>query len=370
MSLKLIPLAGGLLCTLLASQAIAHGAEDHDHTPPPPGISAGGAQRLVDGSLFVPKAMQHRLGVRTAPLAFSLLPESVELNGTVIAEPNAGGRVQASQSGRVEAGRDGLPWLGQRVRQGQILAWLRPTRTSMAHAEQAAALAELEAALAIVERRQQRYQQLDGVVPRKDIEATSLELEALRRRQAALSSGIEAREALTAPISGVIAATRVTPGQVVEARETLFEIVDPTRLAVEALAYDARLAQDVVGASAALPHGELRLAFMGAGPQLRAQAMPLLFRVVPPFAPVGIGQTVKVVAATKRRIEGAAVPRAAVLRDDAGETLVWLKLAPERFAPRRVRAQSLDAARMVLTAGVTPGERVVVEAANLLAQVR
>ena len=38
------------------------------------------------------------------------------------------------------------------------------------------------------------------------------------------------------PMAGVISAVHVVPGQVVEAREILFEIVDPERLAVEALA--------------------------------------------------------------------------------------------------------------------------------------
>jgi len=372
MNIKLVPLASGLLCALLASQAIAHGGEDHDHAPPAgiTAITGNGAQRLADGSLFIPKAMQHRLGVRTAPVAVTALSVSLELNGTVVADPNAGGKVQATQDGRIEASGDGWPVLGQAVRKGQVLGWLRPNRTSMARAEQDAALAELAATLAIAERRLQRYQQLEGVVPRKDIEAANIELDALRRRQAALSAGGVAREALTAPVGGVIAAARAVPGQIVEARETVFEIVDPSRLAVEALAYDPRLAAGIVSASAALPHGELRLRFVGAGLQLRAQAMPLLFRILPPSPPVGVGQTVKVVVASDRRIEGAAVPRDAVLRDDAGESLVWIKLAPERFEARRVRAQALDAARMVLTAGVKPGERVVVEAANLLAQVR
>ena len=43
------------------------------------------------------------------------------------------------------------------------------------------------------------------------------------------------REALLAPLSGVIASSHVVLGQVVEARELVFEIVDPTRVLVEAI---------------------------------------------------------------------------------------------------------------------------------------
>jgi cobalt-zinc-cadmium efflux system membrane fusion protein len=58
----------------------------------------------------------------------------------------------------------------------------------------------------------------------------------------------------------------------------VFEIVDPKRLRVEALAYDADTAGDVAGASLAV--GEQRvipLDFLGAARSLREQALPLAF---------------------------------------------------------------------------------------------
>jgi hypothetical protein len=84
---------------------------------------------------------------------------------------------------------------------------------------------------------------------------------------------------LRAPVSGVIGAASVVAGQVVEAKEILFEVIDPARLAVEALAYDAALAEGIAAASAPLPGGALELQFVGGGRQLREQAIPLLFRV-------------------------------------------------------------------------------------------
>lgn len=368
---------------LAVNNATAHGDEDHSQDKKPaasaaapasagaPPIEAAAAQRLADGSLFVPKVVQRRLGIRTVTTEIKDLAATVELNGRVIADPNAGGRVQASQAGRIDAGAKGFPTLGQKVAKGQVLAYLRPVAGNIEHANQHAALAELESQLAIAERKAARYEQLEGAVPQKEIDAARIELAALKKRRAAVGGGLGGPEALLASVSGVISAVGVVTGQVVDAREILFEIVDPTRLAVEALAYDAALIEGISAASAPLPGGDsLELRFVGGGRQLREQALPLLFRVKAQHAPVAVGQPLKVIARTSRTSKGAALPQAALARNSAGETVVWVHVGAERFAPRKVSAQPLDAATMAITLGLADGERVVSEGAGLLAQVR
>ncbi|MDO9234487.1 MAG: efflux RND transporter periplasmic adaptor subunit [Aquabacterium sp.] len=369
-------LAIALLC-LSGSQAWAHGEEDHSQDNKPAAQSVGAmpmevisAQRLPDGSLFVPKAVQRQLGVRTVLAETRDLAISVELNGRVIADPNASGRVQASQAGRIEAGPKGLPTLGQKVSKGQVLLRLRPAVGSLERGNQRAALAELESQLAIAERKVARYAELEGSVPQKEIEAARFEMIALKQRRAAVGGSLGDVDTLVSPVSGVISATSVVNGQVVEAREVLFEIVDPARLAVEALAYDPALVDGITSASVPLPGGALELQFVGGGRQLREQALPLLFRVKAQNAPVAVGQPVKVIARTLRTAKGVAVPQAALSRNSAGDTLVWVHLGAERFGPRKVSSQPLDASTVVLTAGIASGERVVSVGANLLAQVR
>jgi hypothetical protein len=160
----------------------------------------------------------------------------------------------------------------------------------------------------------------------------------------------------------------------VEAKEVLFEVVDPARLAVEALAYDAAEARGVATASASVPGGLLELHFVGAGRQLREQAIPLLFRIrsagLPMPVPVSVGQPLKVVARTRALRQGAALPQSALMKNAAGEAVVWVHTGAEYFAPRKVTAQPLDAARVLVAAGLRQGERVVVEGASLLAQMR
>jgi hypothetical protein len=378
-------LASVVLVTVLGfavANSWAHGDEDHSQDQKPATavvksaaagampVEATSAQRLPDGSLFVPKAVQRMLGIRTLLTETRELAATIELNGRVIADPNASGRVQASQAGRIEAGPKGLPTLGQKVVKGQVLLWLRPVVGSVERSNQRAALADLESQFAIAEAKVARYAQLEGAVPQKEIDSARFELAALKQRRVAVSGSLADAEALVAPVSGVISAASVVSGQVVEAREVLFEIVDPARLAVEALAYDPALAEGVKAASVPLPGGALDLQFVGGGKQLREQALPLLFRVKARNAPVAVGQSVKVIVRTLGTAKGVAVPQAALARNSAGDTVVWVHVGPERFAPRKVSAQALDAGTALLTAGIAGGERVVTQGAGLLAQVR
>lgn len=367
--------ATALLLALLAAPVWAHEGEDHSQDAKNPVAAASAAtapQRLADGSLFVPKAMQRQLGLRTALAEVGEHAASVEFNGRVVADPNASGRVQAIQPGRVEPGPQGLPVLGQKVAKGQVLAWLRPAASSIERGNQVALAAELDAQVVIAESKAARYEQLEGSLPRARIEAARFELEALQKRRAAVRGSVDVLEPLRAPVAGVISVAGVVAGQVVEAKEVLFEVVDPARLAVEALAYDAAEAQGVAAASASVPGGVLELQFVGAGRQLREQAIPLLFRIrsVGLPTPVSVGQPLKVVARTRALRQGAALPRSALMKNAAGEAVVWVHTGAEYFAPRKVTAQLLDAARVLVTAGLRQGERVVVEGASLLAQMR
>ena len=372
-----------LVLAFAGSAAHAHGDEDHSKDASKPAASgavlatpagAGGntsPQRLPDGSVNVPKAVQRLYTLRTVVVEEQALPSSVELKGTVIADPAAAGRVQATQSGIVQPGPGGLPHLGQKVAQGQVLAYLAPQANSLERAGTQAQLAEVNGQLVVAEQKVQRYSQLEGSVPQKEIDAARAEVVSLNQRKQALSAGLGGRVALTAPVPGAISSNAVVAGQVVDARELLFEIVRPDRLLVQALAYDARVAADIEQASALTAFSEpLRLSFLGAGPQLREQAIPLQFRITPPLPALAVGQPVTVIVATKSRVKGFAVPQSAVVQNAVNESVVWVHESAEHFKPRKVQVQVLDAKRSVVTSGLAAGERVVTQGANLLAQIR
>ena len=358
----------------------AHGDEDHGKEPPnaaagtpTAGIAGGDAspQRLPDGSINVPKAAQRVYSLRTVAVVEEALPESIELKGQVIADPATAGRVQATQAGIVQPGPRGLPQLGQKVARGEVLAYLAPQANGLERAATQSQLAEVNGLLVVAEQKARRLAQLEGSVPQKEIDAARAEAASLTQRKLVLGAGLVGRTPLASPVAGVISSNNVMAGQVVDARELLFEIVQPDRLLVQALAYDARIGADIESAAGLTAAKEaLQLRFLGAGLQLREQAIPLQFRISLPPRPLALGEPVTVVVATRSRVKGYAVAQMAVTRNAANETVVWVHESAERFRPRKVQVQALDATRSVVTAGLASGERVVVQGAALLAQVR
>lgn len=367
------------LCAAFAPAAWA--GPGHDHGDAPPAATGNGPRRLPDGSVFLPKPSQRQMGVRTLPVELAPLARTTTLPGRVVMDPAAGGKVQALLAGRLQPGPKGLPQLGQAVQRGEVLAYVEPATGTLERAGQQAQLAELRASHALAAKRLARLHELADTVPRKDIEAAESEVASLQARIGAVGGGLQARDALVAPVSGVIASANAVAGQVVDARELVFEVVNPQRLQVEALAYDPALAADVAGAAIAVGGHSVPLRFLGAARSLREQALPLLFAPAAPdpvkagvapasLAGVAVGQTLEVHVQHRTQLQGLRVPSTALAKNPANETIVWVKTAAEQFAPRVVTAAPLDGSSVAVTAGLAAGDRVAVQGANLINQVR
>jgi biotin carboxyl carrier protein len=328
-------------------------------------------RRQPDGSVFVPKPTQRLLGVRAALADRADAPVAIQLVGQVIADPNASGRVQAPQAGRVEAPPPGFPTLGSRVERGQTLAYVVPILGAQERSGVQATLAELDSQIGIAQQRTQRLAGLAGSVSAREIGEARAELEGLRARRTAVAEGLNGRLAVHATASGFISVVAAVSGQIVDAREPLFEIVEPTRLWVEAVAFDGGMVAEIGGARAATAGGRgLELAFIGRGLALRQQAVPLQFRIIDAPPGLSVGTPVTVTVETNRRAAGIVLPGEAVIRSAEGPPIVFEMTTAERFVPRPVRVQPLDGRNVLVVAGLEPGKRVVTEAASLIAQIR
>lgn len=362
------------LFVLSAGSVVAGPGHDHGDEAAP-AANSNGPRRLPDGSVFLPKPAQRLLAVRTVITERKELPQSFELVGRIVMDPNAGGKVQPTVAGRVEAGPRGLPSLGQTVRQGEVLAYVRPSADTFERANQAAQAAELRSAKSLAEKRVARLKQLEGSVPQKEIEAAEAELQSVNERLTAIGGGLSSKEALIAPVSGVIAAANVVRGQVVDAREVLFEIIDPNRLRVEAIAHDADLITNIASATARTNSGDsLPLEFVGAGRSLREQTVPVQFAIEKlkdgQLPPLTVGQSVKVIAQSKTTVAGVAVPASAIVKNASNQDSVWTHPNAERFVQKPVRYAPLNASTVTVIDGLQGGERVVVQGAPLVNQVR
>ena len=337
----------------------------------PATMAADAPQRMPDGTLFVPKATQHLLAVRTILTTESQAPRTIRLVGTVIADPNSFGRVQSGHTGRIEAPQGGLAFVGKRVEKGDLLAYLQHHIEAYNKSNLQGEIAELEARIAVQENKLALYRKHPEVIPAVKIVETEGELRALRQKRNELLPTLAEREEIRAPISGIISAGNTVAGQVVDAREVLFEIVDPGRFWVEAIAHDPRVVSNLKKASAILMSGEtLPLEFAGAGLALRQQAAPLSFRVTQASPNLNIGRPVTVILQSTEEAIGIVLPASSVVRVQSGLPAVWIKTDPERFEPRIVRFEQLDGQRVVVSAGLAADMRVVTEGATLLNQIR
>lgn len=334
-------------------------------------VTGESPRRLEDGAIFVPKASQRLLSIRTQLTEPGEASAALRMIGTLVPDPNASGRVQASQNGRLAPGEGGFPILGQQVERGQVLAYVTPTYSAAERGSLIQNAAELDAQITILEARVRRLTTLRGTVAEREILDAQAELAGARQRRTAIQPALSGREALVAPVTGVVSTVRGAVGQLVDSATTVFDIVDPGRLWVEALAFDRAALERITGASATLPDGRaLELAFMGRGLTVRQQAVPVNFRVENPPPDAPIGSSVLVTLRTARAVQGIVLPADAIVRSAEGPPVVFEHAAAERFLPRQVRVQPLDGARIVVTAGLEPGKRIVVQGAALIAQVR
>lgn len=369
--LTLALLAGALL---VWQPLPGHTHEGHEPSPAPAGDSFLGdaPRRLSDGSVFLPKASQRLMTIRTQIAVEGQANRGTMLVGRVIADPNRSGVVQSIAGGRVAPVEAGLPRLGQEVKKGDILATVVPAIPLADQSTIAEKQRELEGDILLAGQKLTRLRKLGGnITPQSQIDDTELEIENLRRRIQSLSETKIQPETLTAPIDGVISASNVVAGQVVQGQDVMFQIVDPHGLWVEAFVFDQIDPGSLVEASAVAPDKSvMKLKYMGRGRALQQQSILLQFSIENPPPSAALGMPVTVIAKKAQTLKGMLLPRHAVVKSTGGEPIVWQHVDPERFVARPVRVEPFDGELVLITAGIADKDRIVVHGAELLAQVR
>lgn len=364
----------GIACLLIASFVYPAHPHDGEHAGNRRPIVEGvrdTSQRMADGSLFVPKVAQRLLTIRTDIAKEGEYSKTIELPGRIIPDPNASGYVQSSLAGRLLPPPNGFPALGVKVEKGQVLAYVEPPIQSIDLSDMRQKEGELLQQIAILERRVARFEKLieSNAVPRATLEDARTELESLRNRKTQLDKIRREPEVIFAPVSGVIAEANTIAGQLAQPSKVIFQIVNPDRLWVEALSFEAFPA--VEEASAQAQNGKsIGLLFRGSGAALRNQSIAVQFAIDGKADGVWVGQFVTVFVALKEKRSGILLPRTAVIRTASGQRAVFEHSGAERFEQRIVKVEALDAENMLVTGGIVDGSRIVVQGAELLDQVR
>jgi membrane fusion protein, heavy metal efflux system len=340
------------------------------------GGGAAAPHRHPDGAVFLAKPAQHLLAVQTIIATTAEASPGREIVGRVIADPNGFGRVQAVRDGRIAAPEAGFPHLGQSVTQGEVLAVLIPTLSSFEEASLRQTLSQVERDMAALVPRADAVGQVNPNMPMSDSAASVLQelqiqSQGLRRQHELIKAALDQKIEITAPLAGVIASANVTAGQVVAARDMLFEVINRSQALVEGFSFEPAAAEEVAAASGVTEDGRtIKLTFLGRGRVLQQQAIPLLFRVSAGAATLDIGTPVRIFVTGARRERGVKLPRAAVQRGFGNLAVVWEHTAPETFVPHIVTAVPLDAESVIVTGGLADGLRLVTGGAQFVNQVR
>lgn len=347
------------------------GDEGHAHGPEAQAGASDLPRRLPDGSVFLPKPTQRLLEVRTRLVQPETARRTLRLAGRVVANPNGSAIVQSAVEGRIAPVDGKFPQIGQAVKKGEVLAHVQPVLAAIDRSDVEQTAGNLDQQIALAQNKLDQFRKFASTFPAERIKTAEIELENLKQRRASLNKRQSGREELIAPIDGVIMSAQAQIGQIVSSKDVLFNIMQPKAVWVEALAYD-NVDVTTLGAAEAKAHdhGSAGLKLIGANPALAQHATVLRFDVTGEAPHFRLGRNVSVLVEMGEPLTGIVLPRSAVVQAPNGQHVVFRHAEPERFEPKAVKFVEIDATRALVTAGVEPGEKIAVEAATLINQIR
>lgn len=370
-SLALVAL---MLGGIVIGSTVALAGPAHAHGPPSAATSSGnGPERQPDGNIFLPKPSQRLLEVRTRIISPETTTRSVRFTGRIVANPNRSGVVQSTIQGRFIPPADGVSLIGASVKAGDVMGSVAPSFISKDASDMTQTLGELDQQIALARTKLARQESLlrSNVVAPAVVDEIRIQLDGyLSRRKELLAARIQPEE-LRAPVDGVITAVRVVAGQVVSQSDALFTIVDPTSLMVEALAFDQPNGDEIEGAMLVTGDNvQSRLRFVGRSRSLQQQYSVLSFEVLDPNPALNVGTPVTITGRSGAPVTGVILPRAAVAQAPNGQMVVFKHKEPEIFEPKSIRFEPFDAGSVLVLAGVDRGDKIVIQGAQLVNQVR
>lgn len=366
------------------------------------------------------KEQQWKIGTGTEPVERRTVTDRLVLPGVVTAPPGNAAAVTPPVPGRLLPPPDGrMPYVGDRVEAGAPLARIQPPlagsdvlavisnqnqirtmeadlRVKASEAEAAAARAKLDLdhARHILERIQQLYEREaksereleearfavreaeNRLQTQRELAVTYGEaLERLNSRDATLSEedGLPSVE-LRAPITGTIVAMAATVGEHVQPNQTLFKLVDTSRVFIEAKVPEADVARLTSSKNALyqLPGADEqfyaiadqggRLVFIGATVDPRTRTVPLVYEAPNPKGDLRLGMAVTVHAETGHAEDALVIPESAIVDED-GQPVAFVQVSGETFQKRTLRLGVRDGEFVQVLSGVEEGERVVTKGA-------
>lgn len=270
--------------------------------------------------------------------------------------------------------------LGDRVRKGDVLARLDPADARLATAAGVSQVAAADADLALAKA---EYERAHSLAEKKFISGTAVDTKkalwqaaearlAQARAQSAVSGNQLGYTNLIADRSGVITAAPGESGQVVAAGQAVVRLADPSEREVLIHVPESRIAEIKLGQAGlvrpwhtpeATLAGTIREIAASADTATRTFAIRVAVAGIADQLPLG---TTAAVAFPTNGNGTIKLPRTAVVQRE-GKPTVWVVGSDSKVTARAVATTAVGDEGVVLGAGLTPGDRVVVIGANALA---
>jgi cobalt-zinc-cadmium efflux system membrane fusion protein len=345
-----------------------------------------GTDRMADpaarpATLTLPPEQRSRILVGAViPATFN---RTVEVTGTVAFDSEHATQVIAPISGPVSRL---LVEVGERVRSGTAMATITSPdfaaavsayRKANAAARNSRRVADLDEQLFAndaIARRELEQAQTDAVSAAADRDAALQALRALGIGEATiedvrLDRSVEAPAAvIRAPIAGTVVERLITPGQLLQAGATpCFTVADLSTVWVMANVFESDLpfvatgdpAEVTCGATAKPLRGTVTYISALVDPATRAIAVRV--QTPNPDDILKKDMYVRVAIRSRRSLTGLLVPVSALLRDEENLPFVYVANADGSFSRRGVTVGYRIGDREEVAAGLTPGDKIVLE---------
>jgi cobalt-zinc-cadmium efflux system membrane fusion protein len=334
-------------------------------------------------TMSLPREQRDR--IRTEIIQPATFSRTIEVTGMVAFDSDRATLVIAPISGPVSRL---LVTVGDKVKAAQPLALVTSPdfaaavgayRKADATASNAVRIADLDEQLFAndaIAHRELEQAQTDAATAQADRDAALQQLRALGVSEATLSDIRKNTPvtmptgAIRAPLAGTVVERLITPGQLVQAGATpCFTVADLSVVWVMAEVFESDLPFVALGDPAEVTAGASNGPLRGKVTYISALVDPATRAIAVRVATPNAGDLLKkdmyvrVAIQSRRLLTGLLVPVSAILRDDENLPFVYIENADGSFSRRSVTVRYRVGDREQITAGLSAGERVVVEGA-------
>ena len=298
--------------------------------------------------------------------------------GELVPQSNAEATVSAPLSGVLSVSRT-LPFVGQRVAKGEVVAVIEPpTRPEGGIGQLSSAYGEARSRLNLAQLEYDRAVRLHEakIAPKKRVEEAEAALQSARAVMAPLEKSMKSvsganggRIQVRAPMAGTVVEVASGNGRGIEAGQPIIRIADTGTLwlktsipAVEAGKLPPRPSATFTVAGMEGEFSTAGLVSVGDMLDPQTRTLPVIFAVPNPGGRLKAGMFATVTVRTGSVADVLALPREAIF-DDEGRWFVFVHSTGEAFDRREVKIGVEDAGFVQVTGGLKEGERVVTRGA-------